>query len=111
MEKNNNAQNPKEETVRRQLELVGLSYADWEIEAASLRRAADASAAGGLVDGQHLVRSGELVALIQAEIAMLDEVEAHASGELAGQIDGVRNRLKALSARILEASRKMHGLT
>ncbi len=107
---NDNASNDGT-ALRQQLELTGLSYADWELEAAALRRAADGSAAGGFIDGQHLVRSGELIMLIEAELAMLDEVGARATGETASQLDGVRSRLKALAASILEASRKMHGLT
>lgn len=111
METDGKPENPEARSLRRQLELVGLSYADWETEAATLQRLAAAAAASGFVDGKHLVRCGELAALIQAEIAMLDEVEAHASGELAGEIDGVRKQLKALVADILGASRSMHGLT
>jgi hypothetical protein len=59
---------------RSQLELTGLSYADWELESEALRRAADGSARGGLVDAQHLVRAGEIADAIDAELAMLDKV-------------------------------------
>lgn len=101
----------EEERLRARVELTGLSYADWEMEANSLKRAADAAALGGYVDGQHLVRAGELADAIDAEILMLDEVGVNATGELAGQLSGVRNRLAALRDSIRGAARKMHGLT
>ena len=98
--------------LRQQLELTGLSYADWERDSEELRRAADGSARGGFVDGAHLVRAGEIAAAINDEVAMLDEIsETIVSEEVAGQVKGVRDRLVALRDAIQQAARKMHGLT
>lgn len=98
--------------IRQQLELTGLSYADWELESEALRRAADASAHTGFIDGHHLVRAGEIAEAIDAELVMLDEVAAGlGTGELAQQVQGIRDRLVALRDEIRRAARKMHGLT
>jgi hypothetical protein len=50
------------EDVTRKVHIAGLSYRDWEQEAARLERAANGAEWIGLVDGQHLMRAGELVA-------------------------------------------------
>ena len=100
-----------EDDLRRRLALTGLSYADWEQESVELRRAADLATIGGFVDGKHLVRAGEIVEVINAEIAMLDELAPSVAGEVAGQLAGVRDRLTALRTSIQEAARQMHGMT
>ena len=97
--------------LRQRLELVGLSYADWELESEGLRRAADGSAGSGLVDAHNLVRAGEIADAIDAELLSLDEVAEGAGKEVAGQVKGVRDRLVALRDEIRRAARKMHGLT
>jgi len=97
--------------LRQRLELVGLSYADWELESEALRRAADGSAGSGLVDAHNLVRAGEIADAIDAELVSLGEVSADiVDGETAGQVQGVRDRLVALRDEIRRAARKMHGL-
>jgi hypothetical protein len=98
--------------LRQQLELTGVSYADWERESQELRSAADGSARGGFVDGAHLTRAGEIVSSIKEELAMLNEVgQTITSQEVAGQVEGIRSRLVALRDEIRQAARKMHGLT
>jgi len=96
--------------VRRRLELTGVSYADWEKEAAALRSAADSAEIGRFVDGRHLTRAGEIAAEIDDEIAGLDDLARSAAGEALGQILGVRDRLAALVRDIRESARLMHGM-
>ncbi|RUT29272.1 hypothetical protein EMQ25_14185 [Arsenicitalea aurantiaca] len=98
------------DNLREQLALTGLSYADWEGEALDLERAADAAEGGRYVDRRHLQRAGELVSQIDSELGMLEEIAQDARGEMVAQILGVRDRLEALSRRIREAARRMHGL-
>ena len=105
-------QHDRNTDLRQRLELTGLSYADWELESETLRHAADASARSGLVDGYNLVRAGEIVDAIDAELAMLDQISVGLSDdEVAGQVQGVRDRLVALRDQIRDAARTMHGLT
>lgn len=105
-------QHDRHADLRQRLELTGLSYADWELESETLRHAADASARSGLVDGDNLVRAGEIVDAIDVELAMLDQISAGVSNvEVAGQVRGERDRLVALRDQIRGAARKMHGLT
>lgn len=97
--------------IRQRLELIGLSYADWELESEALRRAADGAAGTGLVDGAHLVRAGQIADEIDAELAALDQVAQSLDPEVAGQVQSVRDRLVALRDAIRNAARQMHGLT
>ena len=100
----------QDDEIRRRLDLTGVSYADWEKEAAALRNAADSAEIGRYVDGRHLTRAGEIAAEIDEEIVGLDEMALSASGEALGQIMGVRDRLAALVKDIRESARLMHGM-
>lgn len=97
--------------VRQQLELTGLAYADWDREAAELRRLTDRSALSGLVDREHLHRAAEMAVAIEAEIRMLDGLGAGVDDETGQQIRGIRDRLGALLEGLREAERKLRDAT
>jgi len=97
--------------VRMMMELTGLSYADWEKDALRLQRAADRSAASGLLDNQHLGRAAEIEASIDDEIAIVDDIGSMVDAETAGQLGTIRTKLWALRERIHGALQKMSGLT
>jgi hypothetical protein len=99
-------------TLRQQLELVGSSYADWDAEVRRIVMAADrVETSGGFVDAQNLVRAGEIAEAIDAELAGLRDISVHLTGEVAGQVAGVNDRLIALRELVRDAARRLHGRT
>lgn len=98
--------------LRQHLQLVGQSYADWDAEVRQIVMAADrVETSGGFVDANNLVRAGEIAEAIDAEVAGLGEISVDLPGEVAGQVDGVRDRLIALRDTVREAARRLHGRT
>lgn len=101
-----------ESALRRQLELVGAAYADWEAEVRRIVIAADrAETSGGFVDAQNLVRAGEIADAIDTELAGLRDISIDLAGDVAGQVAGVSDRLIVLRDQVRDAARRLHGRT
>jgi hypothetical protein len=96
--------------LRLQMELTGLSYADWEREAIRLQHVAERSAATGFLDTQHLGRAEQIDEAIADEIEVVEDVTPLMDEESAGQLAGIRDRLAALRQRVHDVTLRMRRL-
>lgn len=82
------------------IELTGLSYDDWERDARSVERVAEAFERTGLADALHVERARRLEAEIADEIGVVDDVRAMSDPETAMGLTRVRLRLADLRRRM-----------
>lgn len=85
------------------LELTGLSYEDWERDASSMEKAAEAFERTGLADAWHVARASYVEEAIADEIFLVDDVRSLSDPLTALGLTLVRVRLSSLRRRMHEA--------
>lgn len=86
------------------LQISGLSYLDWEEEAAQLRRAAESKRR---ISKRHLSRVRQLLDDLEAELDSIEGVVAGLSGFDSVRVQCTRDLVVALRAGLFETLRRM----
>lgn len=87
--------------------LTGLSYDDWERDARSVERAAEAFERTGLADAWYLVRASRVEEEIANEIDLVDDARSQADPETAMGLTQLRLRLAELRRRMHAARQRL----